>query len=330
VRRALITGIGGQDGSILAELLLEHGYYVAGLVRPGADPYPNLEAVQDRVELVETDLLDQQSLAAALAAAAPGEVYNLAAPSFVPASWERPVETAGFAAVGATSMLEAIRAVDPSIRFYQASSSEIFGEPLDSPQSESTPLNPVTPYGVAKAYAHFIVHSYRRQYGLFACSGILYNHESPRRPLQFLPRKVAHGAAAISLGLEDELVLGDLDARRDWGYAGDYVRAMWLMLQQAEPDDYVVASGEDHSVRELVECAFAHVGLDWHDHVRVDPVLQRGAAELHRLVGDPTRAQERLGWQREVGFEQLVHLLVDADLERLQTPADGAATSMER
>jgi GDPmannose 4,6-dehydratase len=330
VKRALITGIGGQDGSILAELLLEHGYDVAGLVRPAADHYPNLDAVQDRVELVEADLLDQRSLATALAATAPAEVYNLAAPSFVPMSWERPVETAGFAAVGATSMLEAIRAVDPSIRFYQASSSEIFGEPLASPQTESTPLNPVTPYGVAKAYAHFIVHSYRRQYGLFACSGILYNHESPRRPLQFLPRKVAHGAAAISLGLEEELVLGDLDARRDWGYAGDYVRAMWLMLQQAEPGDYVVASGEEHSVRELVECAFARVGLDWHDHVRVDPAFQRGAAELQRLVGDPTHAQERLGWRREIGFEQLVHLLVDADLERLRTPADGAATSMDR
>jgi GDPmannose 4,6-dehydratase len=330
VKRALITGIGGQDGSILAELLLEQGYHVAGLVRPGADNYPNLDAVQDRVELVEADLLDQGSLTTALAATAPAEVYNLAAPSFVPMSWERPVETAGFAAVGATSMLEAIRAVDPSIRFYQASSSEIFGEPLDSPQTESTPLNPVTPYGVAKAYAHFIVHSYRRQYGLFACSGILYNHESPRRPLQFLPRKVAHGAAAISLGLEEDLVLGDLDARRDWGYAGDYVRAMWLMLQQAEPGDYVVASGEDHSVRELVECAFARVGLDWQDHVRVDTAFQRGAAELHRLVGDPTHAQERLGWRREIGFEQLVHLLVDADLQRLRTPADGAATSMER
>ena len=330
MQRALITGIGGQDGSILAELLLEHGYDVAGLVRPGADHYPNLDAFQDRVELVEADLLDQGSLTKALAATAPAEVYNLAAPSFVPASWERPVETAGFAAVGATSMLEAIRAVDPSIRFYQASSSEIFGEPLDSPQTESTPLNPVTPYGVAKAYAHFIVHSYRRQYGLFACSGILYNHESPRRPLQFLPRKVAHGAAAISLGLEEELVLGDLDSRRDWGYAGDYVRAMWLMLQQDEPGDYVVASGEDHSVRELVECAFARVGLDWHDHVRVDPAFQRGAAELHRLVGDPKRAQERLGWRREIGFEQLVHLLVDADLERLHTPTSGATTSMER
>jgi GDPmannose 4,6-dehydratase len=330
VRRALITGIGGQDGSYLAELLLENGYEVSGLVRPGAEQYPNLEPLQDRVDLLEADLLDQRSLAKALEGARPDEVYNLAAPSFVPASWDRPVNTAEFAAVGATSLLEAIRAENQAIRFYQASSSEIFGEPFESPQTEQTPLQPVTPYGVAKAYAHFIVHSYRRQYGLFACSGILYNHESPRRPLEFLPRKVAHGAAAISLGLEEELVLGDLDARRDWGYAGDYVRAMWLMLQQDEAGDYVVASGEDHSVRELVECAFRHVGLDWHDHVRVDPAFQRGAAELHRLVGDPTQAQERLGWRQETGFEQLVHLLVDADLERLRTPAGGATTSIKR
>jgi GDPmannose 4,6-dehydratase len=330
VNRALITGIGGQDGSYLAELLLERGYNVAGVVKPGVAEFPNLEPIRDHVQLIEADLLDQRSLTAALEASSPAEVYNLAAPSFVPASWERPVTTAEFAAVGATSLLEAIRSVDPSIRFYQASSSEIFGEPRESPQTEETPLEPVTPYGVAKAYAHFIVNSYRRQYGLFACSGILYNHESPRRPLEFLPRKVAHGAAAISLGLEEELVLGDLDARRDWGYAGDYVRAMWLMLQQADACDYVVASGEDHSVRELVECAFAHLGLDWHDHVRVDPALQRGAAELHRLVGDPTRAQERLGWRRKIGFEQLVQLLVDADLERLQTPVGEATTSMER
>jgi GDPmannose 4,6-dehydratase len=326
VKRALITGIGGQDGSYLAELLLERGYEVAGMVRPGAVEYPNLEAVRERIELLEADLLDQRSLATALEAARPGEVYNLAAPSFVPASWERPVETAEFAAVGATSLLEAIRTVDPAIRFYQASSSEIFGEPRQSPQTEETPLEPVTPYGVAKAYAHFIVSSYRRQYGLFACSGILYNHESPRRPLEFLPRKVAHGAAAISLGLQEELVLGDLDARRDWGYAGDYVRAMWLMLQEDEPGDYIVASGTSHSVRELVQCAFAHVGLDWEEHVRVDPALQRGAAELHRLVGDASRAHGRLSWRRELDFEQLVHLLVDADLERLRIPA----TSMER
>jgi GDPmannose 4,6-dehydratase len=321
VRRALITGIGGQDGSYLAELLLAQGYAVAGVVKPGAEPYPNLAAVRDRIDLIEADLLDARSLEAALEAARPEEVYNLAAPSFVPASWERPVTTAEFAAVGATSLLEAIRAVDPSIRFYQASSSEIFGEPRESPQTEETPLDPVTPYGVAKAYAHFIVHSYRRRYGLFACSGILYNHESPRRPLEFLPRKVAHGAAAISLGLENELVLGDLDARRDWGYAGDYVRAMWLMLSQDEPGDYVVASGASHSVREFVQCAFAHVGLDWQEHVRIDPALQRGPAELHRLVGDSSRARQRLGWEPQVGFEQLAHLLVDADLERLRTPA---------
>src|SRR6266545_4086615 len=320
MKHALITGIGGQDGSFLAELLLEQGYEVTGLVRPASEPYPNLEPVLDRIELVEADLLDQASLADALRVAAPAEVYNLASPSFVPASWDRPVETAGFAAVGATSLLEAIRAVDPTIRFYQASSSEIFGEPRQTPQNEETPLEPVTPYGVAKAYAHFIVSSYRRQYGLFACSGILYNHESPRRPLEFLPRKVAHGAAAISLGLQDELVLGDLDAKRDWGYAGDYVRAMWLMLQEEEPGDYVVASGESHSVREFVQCAFAHVGLDWQKHVRVDPALQRGAAELHRLVGDASHAHDRLGWRPELGFEQLAHVLVDADLERLRTP----------
>jgi GDPmannose 4,6-dehydratase len=324
--RALVTGIGGQDGSFLAELLLDRGYDVVGLVRPGAEPYGNLAHVAERVELLEADLLDQASLEAAIAAARPREIYNLAAPSFVPASWERPVETAEFAAVGATSVLEAIRAVDPAIRFYQASSSEIFGMPRETPQTEQTPLAPVTPYGVAKAYAHYIVGSYRRRYGLFACSGILYNHESPRRPLDFLPRKVAHAAAAISLGLQQDVVLGDLDARRDWGYAGDYVRAMWLMLQQAEPDDFLVASGEAHAVRELVQTAFEHVGLEWEEHVRVDPALQRGTAELHDLVGDASKARRRLGWQPELDFAGLVHLLVDADLERLQA---GAATSMD-
>ena len=323
MKRALITGIGGQDGSYLSELLLENGYAVVGLVRPGSPQYENLDGLD--VELYEADLLNQTSLAQALRAAEPGEIYNLAAPSFVPESWDRPVQTAEFAAVGATALLEAVRAVDSSIRFYQASSSEIFGEPRESPQTEETPLEPVTPYGVAKAYAHFIVHSYRRLYGVFACSGILYNHESPRRPLQYLPRKVAHGAAAISLGLQEELVLGDLDARRDWGYAGDYVRAMWLMLQQDEPDDYVIASGESHSVRELVQCAFEHVELDWQRHVRVDPALQRGPAELHRLVGEPLKARSRLGWEPKLGFEELVHLLVDADLQRLRSEA---ATSM--
>jgi GDPmannose 4,6-dehydratase len=325
MKRALITGIGGQDGSLLAELLLEEGYEVVGLVRPGASRYENLAAVEDRVELYEADLLNQTSLAQALRASRPHEVYNLAAPSFVPATWEHPVSTAEFAAVGATSLLEAIRTVDLSIRFYQASSSEIFGDPAESPQTETTPLAPVTPYGVAKAYAHFSARSYRHRYGLFACSGILYNHESPRRPLQFLPRKVSHGAAAISLGLKDELVLGDLDARRDWGYAGDYVRAMWLMLQQEKPDDYIVATGEDHSVRELVECAFSRIDLRWEDFVRLDPVLTRGPAELRRLVGDPAKARDNLGWQAKVDFTQLVHLMVDADLARLQS-----TTSMER
>jgi GDPmannose 4,6-dehydratase len=325
VRRALITGIGGQDGSYLAELLLEREYAVAGVVRPGSPPYENLEPIADRIELLEADLLDQPSLVSALESVQPDEVYNLASPSFVPVSWDRPVETARFAAVGATSLLEAIRATDPAIRFYQSSSSEIFGEPRESPQTETTPPEPVTPYGVAKAYAHFIVHSYRRRYGLYACSGILYNHESPRRPLEFLPRKVAYGAASISLGLEDELVLGDLDARRDWGYAGDYVRAMWLMLQQDEPGDYVVSSGESHSVRELVQCAFTQVGLDWQEHVRVDPALQRGPAELHRLVGDPGKARDQLGWEPELDFTKLVHLLVDADVARLRAAAGAAA-----
>jgi GDPmannose 4,6-dehydratase len=325
VKRALITGVGGQDGSLLAEFLLERDYEVVGLVRPGSPPYENLAGLEGQIELSEADLLHQTSLAQALRAARPNEIYNLAAPSFVPASWERPVQTAEFAAVGATSLLEAIRTVNLDLRFYQASSSEIFGEPKDVPQTEDTPLAPVTPYGVAKAYAHFSARSYRHRYGLFACSGILYNHESPRRPLEFLPRKVAHGAASISLGLQEELVLGDLDARRDWGYAGDYVRAMWLMLQQDEPDDYVVASGEGHSVRELVQCAFAHVGLDWQEHVRVDPAFQRGPAELHRLVGDPSKARARLGWKPEVDFTQLVHLLVDADLARLRATAGAAA-----
>jgi GDPmannose 4,6-dehydratase len=328
-RSALITGIAGQDGSYLAELLLGEGYEVFGVVRPGAGPFPNLDEISDRIELLEADLLHRTSLVQALKAARPREVYNLAAPSFVPASWDRPIETAEFAAVGATSLLEAIRAVDPAIRFYQASSSEIFGEPAESPQDESTPLAPVTPYGVAKAYAHYIVSSYRRRYGLFACSGILYNHESPRRPLDFVPRKIAHGVARIAAGHEQVLTLGDLDARRDWGYARDYVRAMWLMLQQEGPDDYVVASGEDHSVRELAECAFDHVGLDWRRYVRVDPSLQRGAAELHRLVGNPAKARTKLGWEPDVDFVALVRLLVDADLAmvRAETPA---ATSMER
>jgi GDPmannose 4,6-dehydratase len=310
--RALVTGAGGQDGSYLAELLLDRGYEVVGLVRDTATEYPNLASIRDRVELVSADLLDTRVLTHVLRKHRPTEVYNLASPSFVPRSWDHPVETAEFAAVGVTSLLEAVREVDETIRVYQASSSEIFGEPVETPQSESTPLAPLTPYGVAKAYGHFITGSYRRRYGLHASCGILYNHESPRRPVAFLPSKVAHGVAAIAAGRATELTLGDLDAQRDWGYARDYVEAMWAMLQQDEPADYVIATGELHSVGELVETAFAHVGLDWRAHVQVDDSLKRGQAELHRLVGDPSRAQTTLGWQRTVSFEGLVALLVDA------------------
>jgi GDPmannose 4,6-dehydratase len=325
--RALITGIGGQDGSYLAELLLEQGYEVAGIVRRDvAERYENIEHLRGQVELLQADLVDELSLVRALRQTRPQEVYNLASVSFVPMSWEQPVLTAELAAVGATALLEAIRDVDPEIRFYQASSSEIFGEPVVSPQDESTPLSPLTPYGVAKAYAHFITGSYRRRYGMHASAGILYNHESPRRPITFLPRKVAHGAAAISLGLESELLLGDLSARRDWGFAGDYVRAMWLILQQDEPDDYVIATGEAHAVEELVECAFSYLDLDWREHVRVDESLVRGRAELHNLVGSPQRARTRLGWEPTLSFPELVRLLVDAELERLRggTPAKTA------
>jgi GDPmannose 4,6-dehydratase len=321
-RRALITGIGGQDGSYLAELLLEHDYEVYGLVRrPVSSRFENLAHVRERIELVEADLLDQLALVEVLRSCAPHEVYNLASPSFVPMSWRQPVVTAEFAAVGVTSLLEAVRAVDDSIRVYQASSSEIFGEPTEVPQTERTPLAPVTPYGVAKAYGHFIVHSYRRRYGLHASCGILYNHESPRRPTDFLPSKVANAAAAISLGLAGELWLGDLDARRDWGYAGDYVRAMWLMVQRDEPDDFVIASGELHSVRELVALAFEHVALDWEEYVHIDESLKRGAAELHDLVGDASHARETLGWEPQVRFPELVQMLVDTELERLRGSA---------
>jgi GDPmannose 4,6-dehydratase len=317
-RRALITGIGGQDGSLLAELLLEHGYEVLGVVRRSATSYPNLSEIHDRLEVIQADVNDELAVVRALRSFAPQEVYNLASVSFVPASWDQPVLTAQLAAVGATAMLEAIREVDPSIRFYQASSSEIFGDPVETPQDEETPLSPLTPYGVAKAYAHFITRSYRSRYGLHACAGILYNHESPRRPLEFLPSKVANAAAAISLGLASDLWLGDLTAHRDWGYAGDYVRAMWLMLQQDEPEDYVIATGRLHTVEELVACAFEHVGLDWRDYVHIDESLKRGKAELRNLVGNPAKARERLGWEPEVSFAELVALLVDAQVERLE------------
>jgi GDPmannose 4,6-dehydratase len=307
-QRALITGANGQDGSYLAESLLQRGYEVVGTVRDAARTYAQL----DGVELVEVDLLDQDALAAALRAHRPNELYNLASPAFVPRSWEHPVETAEFVAVGVTSLLEAVRAVDDRIRVLQASSSEIFGEPSEVPQTEATPLAPVTPYGVAKAYGHLITGAYRRRYGLRASAAIFYNHESPRRAEVFLPSKVAHGVARIVKGEASELQLGDLDAQRDWGYACDSVEAMRLMLQQDEPDDYVIATGELHSVRELVEIAFAHVGLEWQDHVRVDESLLRGHAELHHSVGDASKARERLGWRPTVTFEELVALLVDA------------------
>ena len=317
--RALITGAGGQDGSYLAELLLGRGYEVVGIVSQLDTRYETLAAVRDRVELIQANVLDQDALVDVLRSDRPDEVYNLASPSFVPRSWDEPVRTAEFAAVGVTALLEAVRAVDPTVRMYQASSSEIFGEPTEVPQSEDTRLAPVTPYGVAKAYGHLIVGSYRRRYGLHASCGILYNHESPRRPADFLPSKVAHAAAEISLGRREGLALGDLDAQRDWGYAGDYVEAMWRMLQQDEPGDYVVATGVLHSVEELVALAFAHVGLDWRDHVHVEESLMRGAAELHDLVGDSSKARRRLGWEPQVGFEDLVRLLVDAALERLKS-----------
>ena len=326
-RRALIVGIAGQDGSLLAELLLDEGYEVFGIVRqPVSTRFDNLEEIRNRIELVQADVLHELSLVDVLTASRPHEVYNLASPSFVPMSWRQPVLTAEFAAVGCTALLEAIRRVDDEIRFYQASSSEIFGEPREVPQTESTPLAPVTPYGVAKAYAHFITRSYRKRYDLFACSGILYNHESPRRPLDFVTRKITKAAAAVSLGLQSDVTLGDLDARRDWGYAGDYVRAMWLMLQGGTPGDYVVATGVSHSVRELAQCAFSRVGLDSEEHVRIDDALVRGKAELHDLVGDASKAREELGWQPSLDFEGLVQLLVDADLERLRSELELAET----
>ena len=290
--RAIVTGVAGQDGSYLGELLAGRGYDVRGVDRG------------------DVDLLDRAALAALLRDVEPAEVYNLASPSFVPASWEEPVEVARLAAVGLTALLEAVREVDPAIRLFQASSAEVYGEPAETPQTERTPIRPVSPYGAAKAYGNFIVDAYRRRYGLHASCGILYNHESPRRPVDFLPSKVAHGVAAIAAGSQSELVLGDIDVRRDWGYAPDYVEAMSLMLQQDEPGDYVVATGELHTVQELVELAFAHVGLDWREHVRVDEALRRG--QDYQLVGDASKARERLGWEPSVTFEQLVALLVDA------------------
>jgi GDPmannose 4,6-dehydratase len=318
-KTALITGITGQDGSYLAELLLAKGYDVHGMVRRSStETFERLSHIRHAITLHTGDLLDHPSLVEVLRECEPDEIYNLGAMSFVAASWSQPVLTAEFTAVGVTKMLEAMRKVSPEARLYQASSSEMFGKVLEVPQRETTPFYPRSPYGVAKCYGHFITVNYRESYDLFACSGILFNHESPRRGLEFVTRKVTHGAAAIKLGLEEELALGNLDAARDWGYAKDYVEAMWLMLQQDEPDDYVIATGEAHTVRELVELAFRRVGLQWEDHVRIDPQFFR-PAEVEHLIGDASKAREKLGWKPRTSFEELVNLMVDADLEALRS-----------
>jgi GDPmannose 4,6-dehydratase len=323
-RRALITGITGQDGSYLAELLLEKGYEVHGLVRRAStESFQRIQHIRDRLVLHSGDLLDQRSLVDALKETQPDEIYNLAAMSFVPASWAQPTLTAEFTGVGVTRLLEAVRETRTEARVYQASSSEMFGRVRETPQSESTPFHPRSPYGVAKAYGHYITVNYRESYGLFACSGILFNHESPRRGLEFVSRKVANGAAAIKLGLSDELKLGNLDARRDWGYAADYVEAMWLMLQQDEARDYVVGTGVDHSVKDLVQIAFEHVGLDPDRHVRSDPALLR-PAEVDELVADYSKAERELGWTPRTNFEDLIRMMVDADLKLLDAGAPPA------
>ena len=318
MKKALITGVTGQDGSYLAEFLLEKGYKVLGMVRRTSTVnFDRITHIQNDIELAQGDLLDQVSLIAILQEHHPDEVYNLAAQSFVPTSFEQPVLTGEFTALGVTRVLDAIRLVDNNIKFYQASSSEMFGKVREVPQNENTPFYPRSPYGAAKVYGHWITVNYRESYGLFACSGILFNHESPRRGLEFVTHKVTHGAAKIKLGLADELRLGNLEAQRDWGYAGDYVEAMWLMLQQDEPDDYVIATGRTHSVRELCEAAFGHLGLDYRDYVVCDPKFYR-PAEVDQLIGDASKARKVLGWEPRVSFEELIHMMVDADLEALQ------------
>jgi len=316
-RTALVTGITGQDGSYLAELLLEKGYEVVGVVRRTShDSYERIGHLLDRVQIVPADLLDQHSLTSVVRDAKPDEVYNLAAQSFVPTSWAQPVLTGEFTALGVTRLLEAVRLAHPAARFYQASSSEMFGKAQETPQRETTPFYPRSPYGVAKVYGHWITVNYRESYGLYAVSGILFNHESPRRGLEFVTRKVSHGVARIVKGKGTELQLGNLDARRDWGFAGDYVDAMWRMLQQPKPADYVVGTGATHSVRELCEVAFSHAGLDWKQHVKVDPRFVR-PAEVDLLQADPTKARRDLGWVPQTSFTDLVRMMVDADLERL-------------
>lgn len=314
--RALITGITGQDGSYLAEFLLEQGYDVYGMVRrSSAGRFDRIAHIQERIHLVQGDLLDQFSLVRAIEQSQPDEIYNLGAQSFVPASWEQPILTAEFTAVGVTRLLEAVRQVNPRIKFYQASSSEMFGKVREIPQTEMTPFYPRSPYGAAKVYAHYITVNYRESFGIFAASGILFNHESPRRGLEFVTRKITDAVARIALGKAKVLTLGNLDAERDWGFAGDYVKAMWMMLQHSEPDDFVIATGETHSVREVVTVAFARVGLDPAHHVITDPKLLR-PAEVDQLVGDPSKAKAKLGWAPEVDFKGLIEMMVDADLKR--------------
>jgi GDPmannose 4,6-dehydratase len=314
---ALITGITGQDGSYLAEFLLEKGYKVYGMVRRSSvEKFERIEHLIGKVELLQGDLLDQYSLTAVLQKSKPHEVYNLAAMSFVPTSWSQPVLTSEFTAVGVTRLLEAVRFVDPTIRVYQASSSEMYGKVQHVPQTELTPFYPRSPYGVAKVYGHYITVNYRESYNLFACSGILFNHESPRRGLEFVTRKVTDGVARIKLGLSNELRLGNLDAQRDWGFAGDYIKAMWLMLQQPVADDFVIATGKTFYVRDLVKVAFDRVDLDWQKYVTIDPAFIR-PAEVDLLIGDPAKAKKVLGWEPEVSFEQMIHMMVDADIARL-------------
>jgi GDPmannose 4,6-dehydratase len=315
---AVITGITGQDGAYLSELLLEKGYEVHGVVRRSStDTFERIAHLGDRIKLHQADLLDQLSLVNILRDVRPREVYNLAAQSFVPTSWGQPLLTGEVTALGVTRVLEAVRVVDPEIRFYQASSSEMFGKVIESPQTERTPFWPRSPYGVSKVYGHWITVNYRESYGTFACSGILFNHESPLRGKEFVTRKVTDAVARIKLGLQDTLRLGNLDARRDWGFAGDYVRAMWLMLQQEEPDDYVVAMGEMHTVGDLVNAAFGHVGLDPAKHVVLDPAFLR-PAEVNELCGDASKARKKLGWEPKVRFPELVAMMVDADLARVR------------
>ena len=317
MKKALITGITGQDGSYLAELLLAKGYEVHGMVRRSSEEkFERIAHLRDQITLHQGDLLDQFSLAGLIESCQPEEIYNLAAQSFVPTSWSQPVLTGEFTGLGVTKMLEAVRHTNPKIKFYQASSSEMFGHVREVPQTETTPFYPRSPYGVAKAYGHFITVNYRESFNLFAVSGILFNHESPRRGLEFVTRKVAHGAAMIKRGKWKKLGLGNLDAKRDWGFAADYVEAIWLMLQQPTPDDFVIATGETHTVRDFVEMAFNHVGLDWREHVVIDPAFVR-PAEVDILIGNPAKAKKGLGWEPKVKFKQLVEMMVDADLARI-------------